>query len=154
PLGAARGEGTQRPGSREAAACWPYRSQSCLSRCAGVTTAMSSRRSSTRSLRHSLRCPAPTSLLRRLPAPYGEPPRPPNRRIATPKEKPDMVRTARSATSAKVRKRDTGEQGNKGEFTAVTRSEADIPIPASSTGARPIIGEDAQIAASAQLGDA
>ncbi|MGP9736379.1 DapH/DapD/GlmU-related protein [Brachybacterium sp. AOP42-C2-15] len=58
-----------------------------------------------------------------------------------------------SSFSSKVRKRDTGEQGNQGEFAAVSRGEADIPIPAPHAKARPIIGEDAQIAASARFGE-
>lgn len=65
--------------------------------------------------------------------------------MATTMEEPDMARTARSATSSKVRRRDTGEQGKGGEFAAVARDEADISIPAAGTGARPIIGMDAQI---------
>lgn len=46
-----------------------------------------------------------------------------------------------SSFSSKVRKRDTGEQGNRGEFAAVSRGEADISIPAPHGEARPIIGE-------------
>ncbi|HEX7350576.1 DapH/DapD/GlmU-related protein [Brachybacterium sp.] len=70
-------------------------------------------------------------------------------------EDPMMATKARtvSSFSSKVRKRDTGERGNKGEFAAVSRGEADIPIPAPNAEARPIIGEDAQIAASAQFGE-
>ncbi|GAA1491489.1 DapH/DapD/GlmU-related protein [Brachybacterium sacelli] len=80
---------------------------------------------------------------------------PVDRRMTTTRKELTMATKSRAAASPdeKVRKRDTGEQGNKGEFSAVSRGEADIRIPAPGTGASPILGEDAQVAATAELGD-
>lgn len=76
-------------------------------------------------------------------------------RMTTTREEPTMAIKTRTAMKpgSRVRKRDTGEQGNKGEFAGAARSEADIPIAAPHAEAHPIIGEDSQIAASSQPGE-
>src|SRR5690625_7136310 len=66
---------------------------------------------------------------------------------------------ARTGATGKVRKRDTGEAGNRGEFGTVARADVDVSIPLAegSTGARVggnvEIGPSAGIAESAVIGD-
>src|SRR5690625_6937891 len=66
---------------------------------------------------------------------------------------------ARTGATGKVRKRDTGEAGNRGEFGTVARADVDVSIPLAegSTGARVggnvEIDPSARIAESAVIGD-
>src|SRR5699024_11132550 len=66
---------------------------------------------------------------------------------------------ARTGATGKVRKRDTGEAGNRGEFGTAARADVDVSIPLAegSTGARVggnvEIDPSARIAESAVIGD-
>src|SRR5690625_4702512 len=58
---------------------------------------------------------------------------------------------ARTSTGAKVRKRDTGEAGNRGEFGTDARTDADVTVPQSEPGSGPRAGKEVEIDLSARI---